>query len=329
MHFSSSETPSRRAGKGGKSPRVLVIYNPAAGQWRKRRLQTTLAALKGLGCAITLFATQKPGDAQERATALTNADCDVVVAAGGDGTINEVANGLANAAGPVPPLAIIPLGTANVLAQEIGLRGNPRAVARAIANGGRMTVHLGEAITYDPSGSASGLRSDAARAGSGRYFLMMAGVGFDAHVVANVDLALKRRAGKVAYVVETLVQGLRYGFPRCRVTIDGQSHDACSVVVCNGRHYGGPFVAAPKASLAEPAFEVCLLERGGWRHVIRYGIALVLGRLSALPDVQILTGKTLKIEGQAGLPVQGDGDIIAQLPVDIGVAQRTLELVIP
>lgn len=309
MHLSSSEKPSRRAAKGGKSPRILVIYNPAAGQWRKRKLQTTLAALKGLGCAVHLFATQKAGDAQTRAATLTADDCDVVVAAGGDGTINEVANGLANAPGPVPPLAIIPLGTANVLAQEIGLRGNPRDVARAIAGRSRMTVHLGEA--------------------NGRYFVMMAGVGFDAHVVANVDLSLKRRTGKIAYVVETLVQGLRYGFPRCRVTVDGQTHDACSVVVCNGRHYGGPFVAAPKASLAEPAFEVCLLEKGGYRHVIRYGAALVMGRLSSLPDVQILTGRTLHIEGEAGLPVQGDGDIIATLPVEIRVAERTLELVVP
>jgi YegS/Rv2252/BmrU family lipid kinase len=309
MNLSLSEPPSRRTAKGGKSPRVLVIYNPAAGQWRKRRLQTTLAALKGLGCTITLFATQKAGDAQERAATLSREDCDVVVAAGGDGTINEVANGLANAQHAVPPLAIIPLGTANVLAQEIGLRGNPRAVARAIAQGGRMTVHLGDA--------------------NGRYFLMMAGVGFDAHVVANVDLALKRRTGKLAYVVETLIQGLRYGFPRCRVTVDGQSHDAYSVVVCNGRHYGGPFVAAPKASLAEPAFEVCLLKKGGYRHVLRYGAALVMGRLSALPDVEILTGKSLRIEGDPGLPVQGDGDIIATLPVQISVAERTLELVIP
>jgi YegS/Rv2252/BmrU family lipid kinase len=309
MNFPMTETPSRRAARGEKSSRVLVIYNPAAGQWRKRKLRTTLAALKGLGCAITLFATQKSGDAQERAQTLTTSEFDVVVAAGGDGTINEVANGLANALGPVPPLAIIPLGTANVLAQEIGLRGNPRSVARAIAGGARMTVHLGEA--------------------NGRYFLMMAGVGFDAHVVANVDLTLKRRTGKIAYVIETLIQGLRYGFPRCRVTIDGKTHDACSVVVCNGRHYGGPFVAAPKASLADPAFEVCLLEKGGYRHVLRYAAALVMGRLSALPDVQILTGKTLHIDGQAGLPVQGDGDIIATLPVEIGVAERTLELIIP
>jgi len=295
--------------KSGKARRVLVIYNPAAGQWRRRRLRTTLAALKGLGCAVTLYATGKPGDAESLAATLTADEVDVVVAAGGDGTINEVANGLAVADGVRPPLAIIPLGTANVLAQEIGLRGNPRAVARAIAHGAQMKVHLGRA--------------------NGRYFLMMAGVGFDAHVVANVDLALKRRTGKIAYVVETLVQGLRYGFPPCHVTLDGKRHKARSVVVCNGRHYGGPFVAAPKASLTEPAFEVCLLKRGGWRHVIRYGIALVLGRLSSLPDVEILTAKTLTIDGEPGLPVQGDGDIVAHLPVTIQVAERTLELITP
>ena len=306
MHLASSDMTARDE---GKARRVLVLYNPAAGQWRRRRLRTTLAALKELGCEVTLTATGKPGDAESRAATLSTTDYDVVVAAGGDGTINEVANGLTSAAGPVPPLAIIPLGTANVLAQEIGLRGDPQAVARAIARGKRLIAHLGCA--------------------NGRYFVMMAGVGFDAHVVANVDLALKRRAGKIAYVVETLLQGMRYGFPLCRVKLDGHSFDACSVVVCNGRHYGGPFVAAPKASLAEPAFQVCLLEQGGWRHVIRYGIALVLGRLSSLPDVRILSARHVHIDGTAGLPVQGDGDIIGKLPVDIRVAEKTLELVVP
>ncbi len=123
--------------------------------------------------------TTRPGDAEKTANLLQAADFDVVVAAGGDGTINEVANGLIKATGAVPPLAIIPLGTANVLAEEIGLRGQPAAIAKAIACGDRITVHLGLA--------------------NGRHFIMMAGVGFDAHVVANVDLALKRRTGKIAY----------------------------------------------------------------------------------------------------------------------------------
>jgi len=292
-----------------RSRRVLVIYNPTAGQWRRRKLQATLRALEDLGCPLTLHETTRRGDAEATAQSITVEDCDVVVAAGGDGTISEVANGLINAQGPVPPLAIIPLGTANVLAQEIGLRGKPAAIAATIAGGRPISVHLGHA--------------------NGRHFIMMAGVGFDAHVVANVDLALKRSTGKLAYVIETLAQALRYGFPACRATIDGRLYEACSVVVCNGRHYGGPFIAAPKARLTSPALEVCLLERGGWRHVLRYGAALVLGRLSKLPDVRIETGSAIRIDGPEGLPVQGDGDIVAHLPVEIGVSEKTLELLVP
>ncbi|HXP97233.1 MAG TPA: diacylglycerol kinase family protein [Telmatospirillum sp.] len=295
--------------EGTRRRRVLVIYNPSAGQWRRRRLKATLRDLETLGCHLSLHETTRPGDAEATAIDLSSADYDVVVAAGGDGTINEVANGLIKASGPIPPLAIIPLGTANVLAQEIGLRGQPSAIARAIADGERQIVHLGKA--------------------NGRHFIMMAGVGFDAHVVANVDLALKRRTGKAAYVLETLIQALRYGFPACKVTIDGKVFEARSVVICNGKHYGGPFVAAPEASLGTAAFEVCLLERGGWAHVLRYGMALVMGRLSALPDVRILSGHQIHIDGQNGLPVQGDGDIIATLPVEITVAAETLALIVP
>ncbi len=295
--------------EGIRRRRILVIYNPSAGQWRRRRLLATLRDLESRGGVLTLHETTRPGDAETTARNLSASDYDVVVAAGGDGTINEVANGLIEASGPIPPLAIIPLGTANVLAQEIGLRGHPAAIARAIGQGARQSVHLGKA--------------------NGRHFVMMAGVGFDAHVVANVDLALKRHTGKIAYVFETLVQALRYGFPPCRVTIDGRSFEACSVVICNGRHYGGPFIAAPEASLGTPAFEVCLLERGGWAHALRYGAALVMGRLSSLPDVRILSGRVIRIDGQNGLPVQGDGDIIATLPVEIVVAAETLELIVP
>jgi YegS/Rv2252/BmrU family lipid kinase len=308
MHM-PQEIPADSSTEMTRARRVLVIYNPAAGQWRRRRLQATLDELEELGCLITLHKTTHRGDAEAKAQSLTLEDCDVVVAAGGDGTINEVANGLINASGEVPPLAIIPLGTANVLAQEIGLRGQPTAIAEAIAKGPLMQAHLGHA--------------------NGRHFIMMAGVGFDAHVVSNVDLALKRTTGKLAYVIETLAQALHYGFPACHVTIDGRSFQACSVVVCNGRHYGGPFIAAPHADLTQPTFEVCLLEKGGWLHVLRYGLALTMGRLHSLPDVRIESGRSIRIEGDVGLPVQADGDIIAELPVEIGVSEKTLTLVIP
>lgn len=288
--------------------RALVIHNPAAGGRRRRRLAATLRLLEAEGCRIMLCETKGPGDAERLARAIDPATCDMIVAAGGDGTINEVANGLI-ASGHRVPLAIVPLGTANVLAKEIGLRTGPRDVAGAILRRRSRPVHPGLA--------------------NGRHFVQMAGAGIDAHVVQGVNLALKRRTGKLAYVVESLVQAFRYDFPLLTVTIDGARHTARMVVVCNGRHYGGPFVAAPEASLAAEEFHVVMLEQGGIGAVLRYGAALLAGRLPYLPDVRVIAGRQIRIEGPLGAPVQGDGDTIASLMVDIGPGRATLDLIVP
>ncbi len=289
--------------------RLVVIHNPAAGQRRRRRTEATLALLRAAGCAIDLRPTAGPGDAEAIAAGIGAADADLLVVAGGDGTVNEVVNGLARAAGPVPPLAVVPLGTANVLAAEIGLACTPKAIADAILRGRPRKVHLGVA--------------------NGRRFVLMAGVGLDAHVVAEVSLLLKRHAGKAAYVAGTLAQMLRYGFPVCRVDVDGVAHEARMAVVCNGRFYGGPFLAAPKACLEQPGLEVLLLSGAGAWNALRYGAALALGRLPLLADVRIVAGSRVRIEGVDGAPVQADGDVVARLPVEIEVAPECLELVYP
>ena len=100
-------------------------------------------------------------------------------------------------------------------------------------------------------------------------------------------------------------------------------------MVCRGRHYGGPFVAAPNASLADPRLTVCLLKGGGPWHVMRYGAALLLGRVGQLSDVTVEVGTTVRIEGSEQSPVQGDGDIVARLPVEIGMAEREIDLIVP
>lgn len=289
--------------------RLVVIHNPAAGQRRRRKTEKTLALLRAAGCSLDLRATAGPGDAEAIAASVTALECDALVVAGGDGTVNEVVNGMLRGGGPAPPLAVIPLGTANVLAAEIGLATTPAAVAGSIMHGTARRIHLGTA--------------------NGRYFVLMAGVGLDAHVVAHVSLALKRRVGKLAYVAETLAQALRYGYPACRVVVDGVTYKARTVVACNGRLYGGPFLAAPLARLDRPGLEVVLLAGGGLWNTLRYGAALVAGRLSRLNDVQVLSCRSLRIEGEAGAPVQVDGDAITQLPVDIAVADACIDLIYP
>lgn len=286
--------------------RIAVVFNPAAGRRHGWRFQTTVERLEG---QVTLYRTTKPGDATEMALNRVGEGVDVVVAAGGDGTINEVVNGLA---GSSVAMGIIPLGTANVMAHALGMGTRPDKVAAAINHGKRRKLHLGRITSADQIG--------------GRLFILMAGAGFDAQVVADVSSALKRHTGALAYVVETIGGAFKYAFPKLSVTVDGRPHEAVTAVVCNGPMYGGPFVVAPKADLTQPGFEIRLLQRPGIKNVLRYGAALVTGRLGVLPDAPSLLGSTVVIGGPEGAPVQADGDILAHLPATITVAGETVDV---
>lgn len=289
--------------------RVLVIYNPAAGRNRKKRLAAVLSLLEHEGCAVTARQTTRRGDAEEFARAAQADEFDVVVAAGGDGTINEVVNGLVTGTGGVR-LAVIPLGTANVLALEIGLDPkNMLQIARTIAHGPSRTVHLGVA--------------------NGRHFVLMAGAGLDAHVVEGVNVALKRHTGKLAYVVESVKQAFGYDFPELTIRANGQTYEGRMAVACKGRYYGGPFVAAPGARLEDPSLEVCILPKKGVGGMVRYGLALPMNKLSHLPEVQMVSAASIMILGPRGAPLQGDGDIVARLPAEISIARETVDLIVP
>jgi YegS/Rv2252/BmrU family lipid kinase len=301
-----------------QSKRVLVVFNPKAGRRRLGRLRRTIAAMRLTGAEVELLATEARGDAERLAREACGgmngfAALDLLAIAGGDGTINEAVNGLISVSGAgatsVLPLCIVPLGTANVLAWEIGQRFSPAAAVKTALSGEQRQVYLGQA--------------------NGRCFTIMAGAGFDAHVVANVSTALKQRIGKLAYVWEALRQLFLFPYGRYRVTVDGKLYDAASVVVAKGRLYAGPYVAAPAASLDSPDFQVCLFQRGGRWNAIRYAVALALGLLPRLPDYRIVSGREVRIEGPAGDPVQGDGDIIAHLPAEIRLAPVSLSLMAP
>lgn len=295
--------------------RVVVIRNPVAGRWRGRRFQAALDALAAHGCRVDLRETGAPGDATRIATEVA-AEADIVVAAGGDGTINEVLTGLAAAAsagGGGAALGIIPLGTANVFAAEIGLAGGMDEVAAAIARGPIRPIHLG-VIGVGPGA---------------RVFGLMLGVGFDARVVAAVTPGLKRRLGKAAYVLHSLLRIVRYRAAAYTVTVDGVVHTAASAIVANGHFYAGRYVSAPDARLGRDSFEVCLFTRGGRWNVVRYGAALLFGRLARLPDYHIVTGRSLTIEGPKSDPVQADGDIVARLPLTASLFDRRIGVAVP
>ena len=295
---------SQAAGESSVPRRILVVFNPAAGRARRSRFERIVAALRGFGCAVTVVETDAPGHAETLAREASETDYDVIAVAGGDGTINEAVNGLK---GRDLVLGIIPLGTANVVADEIRLHRSPAAIARTLAHGPVKPIYVGIA--------------------NGRRFVMMAGAGFDANVVSKISLGLKKVLGPLAYVWGAVRQSFSDPFADRDIVIDGTAYRTVSMVACNGRRYGGPFVAAPGASLTENAFHVVLMEGRGWFSVARYGIGLMLGRISMWSDVRIIEGRDVKVEG--GGPVQADGDIVTNLPVRISMDSEPVKLVYP
>lgn len=315
------DSPSRTDGAAGVADqtatatvirRLLVIHNPVAGGRKARRLRAVVQRLEERhGIQVRVQATGGRGDAESFARAVVPGAVDAVVAAGGDGTINEVINGLAAhaAAGLPVPLGIVPMGTANVLAAELGVPTDADGVARVLAAGRLTRIHPAVA--------------------NGRVFSMMAGVGLDARVVECVDTRLKRRIGKGAYVVETLKQLALRPDHRYRVRIDGgPAQEVAAVIAAKGHFYGGRFVCAPDARLTEPELQVCLFPRGGRWNALRYVWGVTAGRLHRFPEYRVVPARALRIEGPEGDAVQGDGDVAARLPVDIALAGWTLPVLV-
>ena len=239
--------------------RCLVIFNPTAGRRRRRRLDAALAVLRARGVVVRLAETAGPGDPETMARDVED-DISMVVAAGGDGTIKGAVDGLmarAMAGRMVPTLGVLPLGTANVLAGELGLPADAADAAEVLADRVTADIHLGYA--------------------DGRCFLIMAGVGFDASVVARIRPAMKRLLGKAAYVVEALRELARPQDCRFRVSVAGETFETAAVVLANGHFYGGRFVLAPDASLTAPELQVCLFLRSGRWAILRYFVAIALG----------------------------------------------------
>lgn len=293
------------------APPLRIIHNPTAGRRRLKLFEAVRAALTRAGVASRVSPTGARGDAERFARAAAAASEPAIAVAGGDGTINEAINGLA---GGRTALAVIPLGTANVFAAELDLPHSPGEIATLAARATRHSIHLG---------------AIALPGGRSRRFSIMAGVGFDAHVVANLNLRLKRATGKFAYVWQTLVEWVRLSPRRFRVTADGAAYDCASAIVAKGRFYAGRYVAAPEASPDRDSFELVLFERGGRWAVLRYAVALGLGCLPNARGVRIVRARDIVIEGHDGEPVHADGDVVGTLPARFTIAPDKLCVLAP
>jgi YegS/Rv2252/BmrU family lipid kinase len=291
------------------APNLCIIFNPAAGARRRARLYVALDVLYGLGVQFELMETSAPGDAEKLARVAAHKDR-IVVAAGGDGTIAEVAAGLE---GTSALLGLLPLGTANVFALEMAVPLNPKEAARALLLGRSTCVYPGLLK-----------RGDA----SDRLFIQMVGVGLDAVVVHRLPPGLKRAFGKAAYVMQTLRDITSHPFNSFKVNVDGQQMEPSGLVVTKGRFYAGRFEIAPSADPRETDFQVLSLYQHHMFDALKHAAAMSLGRLSMLSSITLQRGHEIEVFGE-DLPVQADGDAAGSLPVRIRPALRPLRVVVP
>jgi diacylglycerol kinase (ATP) len=288
---------------------MVIIFNPVAGRRRAHLLWRVLDVLVANGVRLDLAETHRAGHAEALAREAARRGETMIVAAGGDGTIAEVANGLI---GTNARLGVIPLGTANVLAHELGLPFAPRSVAAALAFGRTSTLWPG--MAHGAEGT--------------RLFVQMLGVGFDAHVVRNLPFPLKKALGKGAYVLQSLRELARYEFPEIHLRIDDQETEAASVIVSKGRLYGGRFRLAADALPAEPGFSVVMFDRSGPAAAMMYGAALPFNLLGVAPGVRQVRARRIDFMRDDNIPAQTDGDSAGMAPNCITDAPGPIQIVV-
>jgi YegS/Rv2252/BmrU family lipid kinase len=293
--------------------KATLISNPKTGRYnsRRRSIQDLASRLESLGVAVDLQLTSGPGDATEIAARAARNGSSEVIVAGGDGTINEAIQGLA---GTAARLAIIPRGTGNVLARELGLPLDEEAAVAVVAKGNSRKIFLG--LVIDETTNQS------------RYFVLMAGIGLDASVVGRVQPSLKKRIGRGAFWVSGLSHLANWNPQPFTLEINGDKYQATFAAIGKAPRYGGDLAITPGARLDQPDFEVCIIETTSRvRYLQLLSYAMRNGMPRDKPEVRFVKAVTVKAYGNA--PVQIDGELIGALPMRFEIAPHSLEVIVP
>jgi YegS/Rv2252/BmrU family lipid kinase len=297
-----------------RAKRAVIIYNPVARTLSRRQhlLQRTIVQLAEHGIEAKLVSTIGPGTASVQARRQIEEGCDLILAAGGDGTINEVANGMLHSG---VPLAILPGGTANVLARETRIPIDMLKAAEQLAG-------------FRPARIAVGVL----RAGNfaQRSFLCMAGAGLDAEIVHDLNLSMKAALGKVAYYLGGFSRAFR-PLSEFEVAIDGKPYQASFALVSRVRNYGGDLEIARGASLLRNEFEVVLFRGKQGLQYVPYLVGVALRQAHRLNGCTFLRGRSVTCHHPTGqnIFVQVDGELAGQLPMTAEIIPDALTLLVP
>ena len=289
------------------SRHCALIINPTAGSYSKENVAEITTALGACGFSPETYLTGSAEDAARFAREVSAARREpFIVVCGGDGTVNGVLNGLEPGRAT---LAVLPFGTSNVLARELGIISRADGLRKIAAGVSRpLSVGLLEA------------------AGTRRVFSLMAGIGFDGAVVARVRAAEKKRFGKLAYILSAVRLLRAWERNQVEIVADGEKRSCHSVIACNASRYGGNFTLARGADIFSPGFSVICVKSSARRAYLGLAWHVMRGRDIACPDVEIMTARTLTISGDKA--VQADGDYLCRGPVVIRAVEGFARLIL-
>jgi diacylglycerol kinase (ATP) len=290
---------------------IVLISNPAARAASSKKFASASAFLQARGFDTEILLTEKSGDATRLAEETVRKRPFAIMAAGGDGTINEVINGMA---GSDVPLAILPLGTTNVLAKELGIPEDLKGAIYTAVSQNPRTVSLGRIELGQDTDSAFS-----------RYFCLMAGIGFDGEAVHNINTSVKKRSGKTAYIFSGLKNLLHYSPNQLFYNIDGKEYTGFSSITGKASKYGGNFKITPDADLSDPFLYTCIFQGNKRRDLLRYVFKIMTGRLFDEKDIVYLKSASIEVLGTAHIQI--DGDYLGVTPAKITVAKDALKII--
>ena len=318
-----------------------LIYNPSGGQVVIRReLAKVVAFLEGHRWSVTLRETGRPLEATELARDAVHRGANAVSAAGGDGTVNEVANALV---GTDAALGVLPMGTTNSWALQMGIPAlNPvlpgTQAAKIVAGleeriAHRLPVNYYRKVLLDAARVLVEGRTVAVDVGeiSGRYFLISAGIGLEATIVESMSLREKRALGSWAYVATAIESAYRYARTEVYLTLDGRRIEVNTplIVVSNIQLYGGMMAIGPRACVNDAMLDVCIFKGEGFFTFVQYAMKVLSHRHLKDPKVEYYQCREIGIEAERPLPVHVDGDPFTSTPVTIRAVPSSLRVIVP
>lgn len=293
--------------------RMKLIINPLSGG---KKIETYLPIIKeilGRDNFLSLAMTTEKNSAFQEAQKVSGEDYDLIVVCGGDGTLNEVINGVVSSNSCLP-IGFVPCGTSNIYALSAGIPLDPIRACEIVLKKYVRKIDLGKV------GTGTSLR----------HFVSMAGIGYEASVIKSLKPNLVRTLGGIpAHLVAGVGALIKHQGIELSIRVDGSSWRGFEAIICNGSFYGVSSVIAPQADMADGYLDVIIFKNGTRRDILRYVLGILRGRHTRFKDVEFIKAKKIEIDAPREVWIQVDGEIMGTLPQEIEICPEAIQVILP